>query len=288
MCLYSASLKKLNPVNIMKKINYLLIGAILLLFVSCAKKIDGTSEESMASSIGEIKQSLSEQERNEFEDALKLIMFQDLDFADIMKGEKGAENVIGDVKSKLNGMTATDVVDKGKKIKLEIERKKKEQAKIEVADLYEKQVKTAVSKAELQKFEVIKSRFYKRKSGEYYVTYEPIIELTVKNGMDQAISTAYFEGTLASPNRTIPWLKDEFNYEISGGLELNEEATWRLAPNMFSDWGEVKAPKDAVLTVDVLRLDDAEGNELYSVKLFGKEEQERLNELLKQYPEFSN
>lgn len=271
----------------MNKIYLFLIITGIFLLSSCAEKIDGTSEESMKSSIESIKSSLSDDKKKEFENAIQTIMLQNLNFSDLIKGEEGADAVIKDVKSKLNGLTADEIIDEGKKIKAEIEVKKKEQAKIEIAELYENKSKAESNKEKLKGFEVIKSQFYKRKKGSYYVTYEPIIELIVKNGTDKAISRAYFEGTLASPNRSVPWLKDEFNYSISGGLEPNEEVTWRLAPNMFSDWGEVKAPKDAILTVDVLQLDDAEGNELYSVKIFGEEEKERLDELIKKYPEFS-
>ena len=100
------------------------------------------------------------------------------------------------------------------------------------------------------------------------------------------LSRAYFTGTLASPNRSVPWIKDDFNYEISGGLEPGEEVTWYLAPNMFSDWGKVDAPKDAVFTVEVTQLDGPDEEEMYSVNNFGEDEQERLEELLADYPEF--
>ena len=56
---------------------------------------------------------------------------------------------------------------------------------------------------------------------------------------------------------------------------------------MFSDWGEVDAPKDAILTAEVTQLDGANGEELYSTNNFGETEQERLEELLKSYPEFA-
>ena len=138
----------------------------------------------------------------------------------------------------------------------------------------------------LSKFKVKRSRFYKRK-GKYDIIKKPIIELTVMNGTNESVSRAYFTGTLASPGRTIPWIKDDFNYEISGGIESGEEVTWYLAPNTFSDWGDVDAPKDAVLTVEVTELDGANGNELYSTNNFGEDEMERLEELLKSYPEFS-
>lgn len=278
------NINKHSKMTEMKK-KILLFGLSILLLASCAKKIDGTSEETMKTSIETIKKSLSDEEKKEFEEALQLIMFHGLDFGKLLQDD-GAEETVTDFKSKIDGKTASDIISEGKKIMEEIERKKKEQAKSEIEELYEKKAKAESDRIKLAKFEVKRSRFYKRKSGTYYVTEEPIIELTVLNGTELAISRAYFTGTLSSPNRTVPWLKDDFNYQISGGLEPGEEATWYLAPNMFSDWGPVKAPKDAVLTVEVKKLDDANGEELYSVNIFGEDEAERLNELLNSYPEF--
>lgn len=257
---------------------------VAIIFSSCAEKIDGTSEENMKNSIKEIKSSLSGDKKEKFEESLKLITFHGLDFGDLMK-EGSAEKTADNLRDKLDGMTADEVIAKGEKIKAEIERKKKEQAKQEIRELYEKKDLANEHKKKLKQFEVKRSRFYKRE--KRYGSDQPVIELTVKNGTNNAISRAYFKGTLASPERSVPWLQDEFNYEISGGLEPGEETTWKLAPNMFSDWGEVDAPKDAVLTVEVLKLDGTDGEELYSVDNFDEDDQERLEELLKDYPEFA-
>ena len=62
---------------------------------------------------------------------------------------------------------------------------------------------------------------------------EPMIELTVKNGTSETVSCAYFEGAIASPGRSVPWYKDTSNYEIQGGIEPGETATWELAPNQL-------------------------------------------------------
>jgi len=261
----------------------LVIFAILL--ISCAKKIDGSSEEAMSKSIQEISKSLNEDKKEEFQDALQLLMFHGLDFGYLMQ-EGGAEGAISDIKTMLDGKTANDVISEGEIIKAEIERKKKEQAKGEIEELYEKMKQADIDKKMLEKFEVKRSRFYKRKSGTYYITEDPIIELTVLNGTDHAISRAYFTGTIASPERSVPWLKDDFNYQISGGLEPGEEVSWSLAPNSFSDWGKVDAPKDAIFTVEVVKIDGPDGEVLYSTRGFGEDEEERLEELLKAYPEF--
>lgn len=112
---------------------------------------------------------------------------------------------------------------------------------------------------------------------------QPIIELTVKNDTNQSISRAYFEGTIASPNRSVPWHKDSFNYSISGGLEPGEKASWSLAPNMFSKWGSIDAPTDAVFTVTVTQLDGADNQPIYSVKDFTEYDQKRLKKLKERY-----
>jgi hypothetical protein len=144
-----------------------------------------------------------------------------------------------------------------------------------------KRAKSESAREQLKKFKVVRSRFYKRE--QEFMGKQPIIELTVKNGTDQAVSRAYFEGTLASPDRSVPWHKDTFNYDISGGLEPGEEATWKLAPNMFSDWGKVDAPPDAVFTVTVERIDGADGEAVYSTREFDESDRKRLAELKKKY-----
>ena len=104
-----------------------------------------------------------------------------------------------------------------------------------------------------------------------------------KNGTSHPISRAYFNGVLASPNRSIPWHEDSFSYSISGGLEPGEKASWSLAPNIYSGWGKAEARKDAVFTVTVERLDGADGKAIFSVKEFGKKEEKRLGELKQKY-----
>ena len=112
---------------------------------------------------------------------------------------------------------------------------------------------------------------------------QPSIQLTVRNGTSFPVSRAYFEGTIASPDRSVPWHQDTFNYSISGGIEPGEDATWNLAPNIFSDWGKVDAPADSIFTVTVERLDGPDGETLYSVRGLGEREIERLAELKSKY-----
>ena len=158
---------------------------------------------------------------------------------------------------------------------------KRKQALEEIRELETKRVESESTYEQLRKFKVIHSKFI---MGEQeFKNKQPIIVLTVKNETEQAVSRAYFEGTLASPGRRDPWYKERFNYIISGGLEPGEEATWYLGPNMFSGWAKVDAPTDAALTVTVEEIDGTDGKSIYLTREFTRRDRERLDELKKQY-----
>ena len=76
---------------------------------------------------------------------------------------------------------------------------------------------------------------------------------------------------------------EDFNYQIRGGLEPGESADWSLAPNMFSEWGKVDAPEDALFTVDVVRIDGADNKVLYDSQGLSEHEIARLKMLKEKY-----
>jgi Ca2+/Na+ antiporter len=156
----------------------------------------------------------------------------------------------------------------------------KNQALEEIKELMAKQEAVNNAKFNLSRFVVERSRFYKYK--ERY-REKPAIELTVRNGTDQAVARAYFKGTISSPGRSVPWLVEEFNYSIKGGLEPGEKANWRLAPNQFGEWGQVDAPSDAIFTVDVVRLDGADEKAIFDASGLTEYEQRRLIELKSEF-----
>jgi hypothetical protein len=244
--------------------------------------IDASSEAKMKESVAKVRESLPEAKRTDFDQAVQLIAFSQIDMKSLFaNGGADAGDVEGKMREALNGKTAEQVLAQAEKIQAERKAREKEQALAEIRELVAKRDKAEQAKQQLDKFQVVRSRFYMQE--RRYLGEQPIIELTVKNGTDQAISRAYFSGTIASPDRSVPWHEDQFNYSISGGLEPGEEATWTLAPNSYSDWGKVDAPADAVFTVMVEKLDGPDGKVLYSTRGFSERDQERLAELKQQY-----
>jgi len=267
----------------MKRIFLCGFAVVVTLLAGCSDpKIDASSDESMKASVDKVRKALSESKQKEFDEAMRMLAFSLTDMKNILaQGATGIGNIEGKVRHSLDGKTGEQVIAEADRIRAERKERERQQALEEIRELETKRVNSENAREELKKFQVIRSRFYLRE--QQFTGKQPIIELTVKNGTGQAVSRAYFEGTLASPNRSVPWHKDTFNYSISGGLEPGEEATWNLAPNMFSDWGKVNAPADAVFTVTVEKLDGPDGKTLYSVRDFSERDSKRLAELKKQY-----
>lgn len=253
----------------------------VLFIVGCSNpRVDTSSDEKMKASIEKVRASLPEEEKVQFDEALQILAFKDFNFGDIMN-PAGPANIEAKMKESINGKTGAEIIDAAEQVKKERAEREKQQALSEIKELKEKQANAEVAKKELAAFKVIRSRFYIQK--KEFGMDQPIIELDVINNTSYPISRAYFRGTLASPGRAVPWHQDEFNYKIPGGLEPREKAHWSLAPNMFSDWGRIDAPKDAIFTVEVVRLDGADGKPLYAND-FSERDAERLSELMKKYP----
>ncbi|WP_267268509.1 DUF6694 family lipoprotein [Pseudomonas protegens] len=262
----------------------ILIGIVAVaLLAGCGeKKIDGATEESFKKSIGAVSESLPAEKRDQFKQDVILLSMKGIDLAGVMSGKQTPQSVLDTARQEMDGKTAAQIMDQASTVRLEREKREKEQALAEIQELTSKKNSAESAKIQLQAFTVSKSRFY-LESQKYISQKKPFIELSVKNGTAQAISRVYFKGTIASPDRSIPWFSDVFNYEIPGGLEPGEKADWVLGPNPFSDWGKVDAPADAIFTVEVYRLDGADKKALYSSEGLSEESQKRLEALQKKY-----
>lgn len=161
----------------------------------------------------------------------------------------------------------------------EVQQRAERAAKLatDIDALVAKQTAAAQAKERLAQFRVLASTFAFEESD---FDRSPTIELRVRNDTAHAIARAYFDATLATPGRAVPWVDTRFNYEIPGGLEPGEEATWRLAPNRFDDWGRAPADRDdMVLAVAPYRVDGADGKALFDARQFDADDDKRLRAL---------
>ena len=262
---------------------YLLLFCCALALSGCGEpKLDGTSEEAMKASVAQVASKLPAEKKDKFEKAVQIVAFSKVSFKDVVSGKQAPESIASKMFAELNGKTADEVIASADLIIEERKAREREQAVAEIHELTAKLSAADDAKKELLKFSVVRSRFYLRDK-EYSSNKEPIIELQLNNGTTYPVSRAYFKGTIASPGRAVPWLVEDFNYSIAGGIEPGESAEWTLLPNMFSKWGKVAAPADAVFTVEVTRIDGADGKALFNSEGLGEREQKRLADLKQKY-----
>ncbi len=269
------------------------ITLVCLLAAGCGRnpRIDSSSDEAFKKSIQAAKDALPESQRQEFEGAVMVVAMEGTNLLALAAAPGGAER---QMKDRLNGKTGPEILALASKIRAEAAEKEKaakaeQESKLrelrakqvaqmekEIAELEAEKVRAAEAIEKLALFKIDRSLFYFSKDG---FMSEPTIELTVTNGTGQAVARAYFRGVLATPGRSVPWVDDTFNYQISGGLEPGESATWKLRPNMFDGWGSAPRDRqDMVMTVTVVKLDGANG-EAFLHSAFSKNQEDRLAKL---------
>lgn len=259
--------------------------AVLMLMSACAPKVDGSSEEAMQASVAEIRETLSGSELDAFDAALMTLAFQSVG-ENLFDPNVGEEEMSGRMFARLDGKTADEIIAEAEVVRTKVAEaqaaREREQALGEIRELEAARKSSEGAREGLGRFVVKRSRF--RKIAQRFGPAQPVIDLEVQNTTGHAISRVYFDARLSSPGRSVAWLEEPFNYEISGGLEPGESARWSLEPNMFSDWGDVEERADMVLTVTPYRLDGADGESLFEVT-FGEEEAARLEALRAEYGE---
>lgn len=216
-----------------------------LCLIGCGnKKIDASVEEETPKSINEVRQSLPEPDRAKFDEALQIV-------ASNHDGPVNAEKI----KAAVHGKTADEILKESQRIRNAKIKENRAVASKEIIEI-EKRIHDALeARTELAKFTVEKARFHKEKT--QFETFS-VIELTVTNGTSKPVSRISFMGSSSSLGRAVPWVKDDFNYSISGGIEPGEKKELRLRPS-FGAWDTANPPIDAILTVSVTRLDGADG-----------------------------
>lgn len=257
---------------------------VCLLLAGCSQgdsTVDGSSDETLEHSLAEMANQIqSKEKRDRFQESLGIIMMSGIQDGDLMAlASMDPDDFAQDTRENLDGMTVDEVIDRADQIVSDRKEREKKQALIEIDALEEKLGKYDAAKGELERFTVDEAIFYIPK-GDY--SRGPVIDLTVANGTEHPVSRAYFHGVVASPDRAIPWISEDFNYKIPGGIEPGETLEWKLSPNSYGPWG-TNVPDDAIMTVTVERLDGADGEALWDAEPLSEEELSRLEKLKKRY-----
>ena len=245
-------------------------------------RLDSSSDDNMKASIENITQSLPVEKQDKFKEAIRILAFADI--KGILDPSFNPDETKKKLMARLNNKTAEEIISEADKILSERKQKEADQANIEIDELKikikeieQKRNRKASDKKELEKFQVIKSRFSFEKIG---FMKSATINLDVKNNTSYPISRVYFHGILSSPGRSIPWVKNSFNYNIPGGLEPGENASWSLSFS-FGEWSAAPEERnDLILTVSTIRIDGPDDKPIFSTET-SDEDNEQLSEYQK-------
>ncbi|MFC1660323.1 hypothetical protein ACFL3S_02505 [Gemmatimonadota bacterium] len=184
--------------------------------------------------------------------------------------------------STLDGMTAREIVASRSSLTGTFSSLLEEQlARQHLAELRYASAKYDEARDSLSRFEVREAGLTQEQG---YIGLESTIRLTVRNGTSHSISRAFFKARVASEGRSVPWIEEEFNHSIPGGLEPGEEVTWHLKPSGFQgDWNSVRVPARAEMMVEVQRLDGSDGEPLWGGPRFSSRDQSLLDSLLARF-----
>ena len=254
-----------------------------LVLVGCSDpKVDTSSMPAAVVSIEKVRESLHTYKRDEFDTALKIIAMSSFNGIDLFNPQRmNAAEIAESANAYMHGLTGDEIIERADKMLRQRRAREREQALRTLNRLEAKQDSAQRAQEHLAQISIDNARYYISTSP--YGALEPVIELTVTNGSDHAVAELMLHGVLKSPNREVAWVDETFYYVISGGLAPGESATWSLAPNRFGPWGNDQIPRNAVLTLTLLGVNNSEGEPLWDAPALTDNEAERLEELRAEY-----
>jgi hypothetical protein len=205
---------------------------------------DTSSWDAYQRSLAAIKAKLSNDDLRRLDTALKYLFIETTP-----RIEMATPNVIlARLGPRINGKSAAAVIQ-NLSIKLD-------------AEISQAAARLQSSDDVLGAVEIISPSYYWRRSGSLE---QPVIEFSVRNAGKFPISRVYFKSILTTPNRSIPWVRQEFVQNFKGGLEPREKQQVILQP--YGDWNDrqLKDLPNAELKVVVTNIEDANGQRMIAV-----------------------
>lgn len=260
------------------------ISLSVLMIAGCSDpKIDTSSMPASVVSVEEVRNSLPAYKRDEFDQGL-IIIATSMSFSgiDILNPHRmNAAEIAEAANVQMHGLTGDQVIQRADQILRERRSREREQAIRSLKRLEEKRAKAASDQQQLARFTIESAHYYIDVSP--YGTPEPVIDLEVTNGTDQAISELLLRGVVTSPGHSVPWVDESFYYVVPDGMKPEETREWSLAPNRFGPWGDAQIPSDAVLTVTLEGLKGLDKQPLWDSPELTEHELARLERLQKEY-----
>lgn len=127
-----------------------------------APTIDTSTDERMNASVDEVRSSLPEKQRAEFDNAFQVVATSQIDFGELFASGKMPDSaaMANDMRAALQGKTGREVIATADRIVQAQKATERERTLQEIAELQKERSAAAAARGELAKFEVLRSRFH--------------------------------------------------------------------------------------------------------------------------------
>ena len=261
------------------------ISLSVLVLAGCADpKIDTSSMPASVVSVEKVRDSLPAYKRDDFDQGLIIIATATFNGIDILNPHRmNAAEIAELANAQMHGLTGDQVIQRADEILRKRRSREREQAIRTLTRLEEKYADAKSDSQQVARFSIDEARYYM--SASPYGAAEPVIDLEVTNGTDQAVSELLLRGVVTSADRSLPWVDESFYYVVPGGIEPGETLKWSLAPHRFGPWGDSQIPDSADLTVTLEGLRGADDKALWDSPELTDNERARLERLREEYGE---
>lgn len=239
------------------------VAAVMTLYGCAPVTLDVSSKEALEQSLFELREPMTPVELARFEESLDYLVG-----GMEVPGETADQNQVDAVLElyrPLAGRTAEGIVAEARFRRIR---------EVRSAVIYLESGRDATEEVrdQLAQFRFGAARVFKRH--RQFLEW-PVIEMRVFNGTGHTVHLVHFRAALLSPGDEEPWLIEEFDHVIMGGMEPRASDVWRIEPQQ-RDWIRLIDPHpNLIFTIEPMRLEALGGNVLASTD-WGEVEAHRL------------
>ncbi|MEM7051427.1 MAG: DUF6694 family lipoprotein [Acidobacteriota bacterium] len=261
-----------------------LAGTTLPLLLACGPpRLDMSSPQASAASVERVRSSLPASQRPDFDQALGLIAYRNLEDAELFarsRVESSRPFEIG-VVPELDGLSGREVLETGRRLHIELsltavegQRQRRESQRREIDRLEARRSSAESAQQHLDAFEVTHAAF-----SPATAEARPRIDLVVTNGTSSTIERARFLVRLEVPGRMEAAFEGQFDYRPTEGLAAGAVGAWTIEFNRYDRWGSLEPSPGSRFAVTPIRLDTDEGRSLFRSHRFSERDARKLERL---------
>jgi hypothetical protein len=237
---------------------------VVLVLAGCGPvTLDVASPEALEQSLLDLREQMSPEERGRFEEALDYLVGGAVTFSAESDRDQ-AESVL-ELYRPFAGRTAEGIVAEARFRRIR-------EVRSAVIFLESGREASAAARRELAMFPFGAARVFKRH--RQFLDW-PVIEMKVFNKTSRTIHLVHFRAALLSPDDENPWLVEEFDHVVLGGMEPGANDVWRIEPGQ-RDWIRLIDPHpNLMFSLEPMRL-EALGGSVLAASDWGEVEAHRL------------